>query len=169
VRYASLSALACTEAASPGRAPSRFQRDEQVVELRLEKLAAGTVAMVHDVTAEVRHQVKLQRDREALLHEERMHAMGVLASGMAHDLNHVLNVMALRVATLRADQTLGGARGCRACGPRCAPNNRGGPRAARSTASRAWWEMARASSRDFKIWRASGAIGPTIRSTSPPS
>ncbi len=110
MHYASLSALACTEAASPGRAPSRFQRDEQVVELRLEKVAAGTVAMVHDVTAEVRHQDKLQRDREALLHEERMHAMGVLASGVAHDLNHVLNVMALRVATLRAEQTLGGAR-----------------------------------------------------------
>jgi signal transduction histidine kinase len=71
VRYESLSALACTEAASPGRAPSRFQRDEQVVELRLEKVAAGTVAMVHDVTAEVRHQDKLQRDREALLHERR--------------------------------------------------------------------------------------------------
>jgi signal transduction histidine kinase/ActR/RegA family two-component response regulator len=110
VRYASLSALACTEAALPGGAPSRFQRDEQVMELRLEKVAAGTVAMVHDVTAEVRHQAKLQRQREALLHEERMHAMGVLASGVAHDLNHVLNVMALRVATLRADQTLGGAR-----------------------------------------------------------
>jgi hypothetical protein len=109
VRYESFSALACTEAASPGRAPSRFQRDEQVVELRLEKVAAGTVAMVHDVTAEMRHQDKLQRDREALLHEERTHAMGVLASGVAHDLNHVLNVMALRVATLRADQTPGGA------------------------------------------------------------
>src|SRR5260370_30414605 len=73
-------------------------------------LTLGRVAWRHDAPAEVRHQAKLQRDREALLHEERMHAMGVLASGMAHDLNHVLNVMALRVATLRADQTLGGAR-----------------------------------------------------------
>lgn len=110
VRYASLSALVCTEAASPGPTPSRFQRNEQVVEMRLEKVDAGTVAIVHDVTADVRHQAKLQREREALLHEERMHAMGVLASGVAHDLNHVLNVISLRVATLRADQTLGGAR-----------------------------------------------------------
>jgi CheY-like chemotaxis protein len=39
-----------------------------------------------------------------------MHAMGVLASGLAHDLNHALNVIALRVATLRADPQLGGVR-----------------------------------------------------------
>jgi CheY-like chemotaxis protein/two-component sensor histidine kinase len=37
------------------------------------------------------------------MHEERMHAMGVVASGLAHDLNHSLNVIALRIATLRAD------------------------------------------------------------------
>src|SRR5207302_9056796 len=45
-------------------------------------------------------------EREGLMHDERMHAMGVLASGVAHDLNHALNVIALRVATLRADPQL---------------------------------------------------------------
>ena len=58
----------------------------------------------------MRRQRELQREREALLHEERMHAMGVLASGVAHDLNHALNVIALRVATLRADPNLSSTR-----------------------------------------------------------
>src|SRR5437870_9557104 len=44
------------------------------------------------------------------MHEERMHAMGVLASGVAHDLNHALNVIALRVATLRADSQMARSR-----------------------------------------------------------
>ena len=44
------------------------------------------------------------------MHEERMHAMGVVASGLAHDLNHSLNVIALRIATLRADARFDPAR-----------------------------------------------------------
>jgi CheY-like chemotaxis protein len=68
------------------------------------------VVLVFDVTAELRRQRELQREREVLFHEERMHVMGVLASGVAHDLNHVLNVIALRVATLRADPALESAR-----------------------------------------------------------
>ncbi|HYS09341.1 MAG TPA: response regulator [Myxococcales bacterium] len=113
VRYDSLSELIRIEAATLAPAPylSRFQRANQVVEVRLERLAGGeALALIHDVTAEVGRQRELQRDREALLHEERMHAMGVLASGVAHDLNHMLNVIALRVATLRADPQLGRSR-----------------------------------------------------------
>lgn len=112
VRYATLSDLVRSEAATLAPAPylSRFERTRQVVEVRLERMGERTVALVHDVTSELRRQRELQRDREALLHEERMHAMGVLASGVAHDLNHVLNVIALRVATLRADPTLVSAR-----------------------------------------------------------
>jgi signal transduction histidine kinase/ActR/RegA family two-component response regulator len=108
VRYASLSDLVCSEGATLAPAPylSRFERGSQVLEVRLERAGAGAVALVHDVTAESRRQIELQREREALLHEERMHAMGVLASGVAHDLNHVLNVIALRVATLRADPAI---------------------------------------------------------------
>ena len=113
VRYGTLSELVRAEAATLAPVPylSRFERARQVIEVRLERLAPGeAVAIVHDVTGDLRRQRELQRDREALLHEERMHAMGVLASGVAHDLNHVLNVIALRVATLRADPALQGAR-----------------------------------------------------------
>jgi signal transduction histidine kinase/CheY-like chemotaxis protein len=113
VRYANLCDLVLGEAATLAPVPylSRFQRDGQIVEVRLERLRGGeAIALVHDVTAEARRQRELQREREALLHEERMHAMGVLASGVAHDLNHTLNVIALRVATLRADPQLTGTR-----------------------------------------------------------
>jgi signal transduction histidine kinase/CheY-like chemotaxis protein len=113
VRYASLTELVRTEAGTLAPAPylARFERTAQVIEVRLERLDGGeAIALVHDVTGDVRRQRELQRDREALLHEERMHAMGVLASGVAHDLNHSLNVIALRVATLRADPALAAAR-----------------------------------------------------------
>jgi signal transduction histidine kinase/ActR/RegA family two-component response regulator len=113
VRYESLSDLLRGEAATLAPAPylSRFQRGNQVIEVRLERLEDGeAMALVHDVSADVSRQRELQREREALLHEERMHAMGVLASGVAHDLNHALNVIGLRVATLRADPQLAGAR-----------------------------------------------------------
>ncbi|OLE62870.1 MAG: hypothetical protein AUG04_07885, partial [Deltaproteobacteria bacterium 13_1_20CM_2_69_21] len=109
VRYDDLSQLVRCEAATLAPAPylSRFERSGQVVEVRLERLDGGeAIALVHDVTSELRRQRDLQREREALMHEERMHAMGVLASGVAHDLNHALNVIALRVATLRADPQL---------------------------------------------------------------
>jgi signal transduction histidine kinase/CheY-like chemotaxis protein len=109
VRYASLSELVRAEATTLAPAPylSRFERGGQTIEVRLERLESGeAIAMIHDVSAETRRQREVQRDREALLHEERMHAMGVLASGVAHDLNHALNVIALRVATLRADPAL---------------------------------------------------------------
>src|SRR4051794_40527032 len=113
VRYASLSELVRAEATTLAPAPylSRFERGGQTIEVRLERLESGeAIAMIHDVSAETRRQQELQRDREALLHEERMHAMGVLASGVAHDLNHSLNIIALRVATLRADPALSPAR-----------------------------------------------------------
>ena len=113
VRYASLEELVRTEAATLAPAPylARFERTSQVIEVRLERLESGeAIALIHDVTGDVRRQREVQRDREALLHEERMHAMGVLASGVAHDLNHSLNIIALRVATLRADPALAAAR-----------------------------------------------------------
>jgi len=109
VRYDDLPQLVRCEAATLAPAPylSRFERGGQVVEVRLERLdGSEAMAIVHDVTSELHRQRDLQREREALMHEERMHAMGVLASGVAHDLNHALNVIALRVATLRADSQM---------------------------------------------------------------
>jgi len=113
VRYANLSELLRGEAATLAPVPylARYQRGNQVIEVRLERLESGeAIALVHDVSAELGRERELQREREALLHEERMHAMGVLASGVAHDLNHALNLVCLRVATLRADPQLDGAR-----------------------------------------------------------
>ena len=109
LRYSSLSQLVLEQADGRACGLSRFERDGGLtIELRLEPMGEEVVALVADVTQELSRQRVLQRDREALLHEERMHAMGVLASGVAHDLNHVLNIVALRVATLRADPALGG-------------------------------------------------------------
>jgi len=113
LRYASLSELLHAEAATLAPVPylARYQRGDQVIEVRLERLESGeAIALVYDVSAELGRQRELQREREALLHEERMHAMGVLASGVAHDLNHALNLICLRVATLRADPQLDGSR-----------------------------------------------------------
>jgi signal transduction histidine kinase/CheY-like chemotaxis protein len=112
LRYASLRHLACGEACDLLRTgdavrTSRYERGDCALELRLERLPTATgpsvVVLAHDVSDQVRRDAHRLRDREARLHEERMHAMGVVASGLAHDLNHSLNVIALRLATLRAD------------------------------------------------------------------
>jgi signal transduction histidine kinase len=113
LRYPTLRQLAAAEARELLRAressrASRFERGDEAVELRLERVrtATGPVVIVlgHDVSEAVRKDAERLRNREARLHEERMHAMGVVASGLAHDLNHSLNVIALRIATLRADR-----------------------------------------------------------------
>jgi signal transduction histidine kinase len=112
LRYATLGQLATTEARDLLRSREssrdcRFERSGQSIELRCERVRTATgpavSVLAHDVTDEVRREADRLRDREGRLHEERMHAMGVVASGLAHDLNHSLNVIALRIATLRAD------------------------------------------------------------------
>ena len=103
--YASLNELVVAEVRAM-RAPctvSRFECCGRVLELRAERIGQGAVVLAIDVTEELRAQNERQRERETLLHEERMQAMGVLASSVAHDINHALNVIALRMATLRAD------------------------------------------------------------------
>ena len=88
----------------------RFDTGDCALELRLERLRTArgeaVVVLAHDVTGQVRAELERLRDRETRLHEQRMHAMGVVASGVAHDLNHALNVIALRIARLRADPGL---------------------------------------------------------------
>ena len=104
-----LRALVISEVAVPrtSAVTSRFERNGCVLEMRFERVeGSGTMVILHDVTVELRRQTSQQREREGLLHEERMQAMGVLASSVAHDLNHTLNVIALRVATLSADPAL---------------------------------------------------------------
>jgi signal transduction histidine kinase/ActR/RegA family two-component response regulator len=112
VRYSTLRKLAVSEARDllrvrDGSRECRFERSGQSIELRFERIRTATgpvvVVLAHDKTEEVRRDADRLRDRESRLHEERMHAMGIVASGLAHDLNHSLNVIALRIATLRAD------------------------------------------------------------------
>src|SRR2546421_1742587 len=119
LRYPSLRHLACGEARELLRGndsvrPCRFERGDRAVELRLERLPTATgaavVALAHDVSEQARGEMDRLRDRERRMHEERMHSMGVVASGLAHDLNHSLNVIALRIATLRADPRFEAAR-----------------------------------------------------------
>ena len=89
---------------------TRFDTGNCALELRLERLhtarGEAVVVVAHDVTSQVREELERLRDRETRLHEQRMHAMGVVASGVAHDLNHALNIIALRIARLRADPGL---------------------------------------------------------------
>jgi PAS domain S-box-containing protein len=59
-----------------------------------------------DVTATVQAEEELRRSREVLVNQERLKAVGELASGIAHDLNNSLNALRLRVELLCNDSTL---------------------------------------------------------------
>ena len=59
-----------------------------------------------DITERVRAEEELRRNRESMLNQERLKAVGELASGIAHDLNNSLNALRLNVELLHADRTL---------------------------------------------------------------
>ena len=59
-----------------------------------------------DITAHVQAEEELGRHREVLINQERLKALGELASGIAHDLNNSLNALRLRVELLCTDLTL---------------------------------------------------------------
>ena len=114
-RYAELKTLLAEEGSAllAGKyttRTARFETSDCALELRFERLRTArgqaVVIVAHDVTGQVREELQRLRDRETRLHEQRMHAMGVVASGVAHDLNHALNVIALRIARMRADPGL---------------------------------------------------------------
>jgi PAS domain S-box-containing protein len=58
-----------------------------------------------DVTERVRAEEELHRNRAVLLNQERLKAVGELASGIAHDLNNSLNALRLRIELLSADSS----------------------------------------------------------------
>jgi PAS domain S-box-containing protein len=60
----------------------------------------------HDVTARVEAEEALRVNREVLVNQERLKAVGELASGIAHDLNNSLNALLLRVELLCDDTVL---------------------------------------------------------------
>jgi PAS domain S-box-containing protein len=59
-----------------------------------------------DVTARVEAEEALRLNREVLRNQERLKAVGELATGIAHDLNNSLNALLLRVELLRTDSDL---------------------------------------------------------------
>lgn len=92
------------------RIVASFERDDgaRTIDLRVERLEHPSevpvvAALAVDVTEQVRVQRELDRASEALAQQERMHAIGELASGVAHDLNNTLNALGLRVAVLQKD------------------------------------------------------------------
>jgi signal transduction histidine kinase/ActR/RegA family two-component response regulator len=111
-RYQGLAELALREGqqllrSGQRRSCVRFVRDDGkgVLEVRLERLPRhdGDLAVViaHPTAAR-----PTDVDPEKMRREERLQAVGVVVSGVAHDLNHALNVIALRLARLQQDPAL---------------------------------------------------------------
>jgi PAS domain S-box-containing protein len=67
---------------------------------------ACVLVVGQDITARVQAEEELRRNHEVLVNQERLKAVGELASGIAHDLNNSLNALRLRVELLRADPSL---------------------------------------------------------------
>ena len=59
-----------------------------------------------DITERVRAEEELRRNRESMLNQERLKAVGELASGIAHDLNNSLNALRLNVELLETERSL---------------------------------------------------------------
>jgi PAS domain S-box-containing protein len=56
-----------------------------------------------DITERIQVEEELRRNREVMLNQERLKAVGELASGIAHDLNNSLNALQLWVEVLNTD------------------------------------------------------------------
>jgi signal transduction histidine kinase/ActR/RegA family two-component response regulator len=77
-----------------------------VVELRVERTSLRSpplvLALANDVTDRVRVEREIARMKDVLEAQERLRAVGELASGVAHDLNNTLHALRLRLARLSA-------------------------------------------------------------------
>jgi len=72
--------------------------------------AKGTMVMLREATERV-HAEQLARMRDALIPNERMRAIGELASGVAHDLNNTLHAMNLRLSLIEQSEACRSAQG----------------------------------------------------------
>jgi signal transduction histidine kinase/ActR/RegA family two-component response regulator len=94
------------ELVATGRTSStrRLERaDGTTVELRLERSRVEpplVLAMITDVTEAVERERELARMKDSMEAQERLRAIGELASGMAHDLNNTLHALQLRLSRL---------------------------------------------------------------------
>ena len=64
------------------------------------------LVVAQDITERVRAEEELRRNRESMLNQERLKAVGELASGIAHDLNNSLNALRLNVELLQTERSL---------------------------------------------------------------
>jgi PAS domain S-box-containing protein len=88
-----------------GRGENKVHCDYSWTTLRLN--GRDCVLVVgHDVSARVLAEDELRRNRQVLVNQERLKAVGELASGIAHDLNNSLNALRLRIELLCADSAL---------------------------------------------------------------
>jgi signal transduction histidine kinase len=94
------------ERGGPRTITERYERvgGDQIVDVRVERI--GTVgsglkmATVVGVTESVRAAQELEAARKLAFEQERLRAVGELASGVAHDFNNTLNAMSLWIARL---------------------------------------------------------------------
>jgi PAS domain S-box-containing protein len=64
------------------------------------------IVVGQDISERVRVEEELRHNREAMANQERLTAIGELASGVAHDLNNNLNALRLNIELLHAQQKI---------------------------------------------------------------
>jgi len=123
--YPNLRTLAISEASAMGGKGERtralrFARQglSEVIDVRLERLdrPGRTIylVMVRDVTDEVHARQREERERSEAAEQERLRAVGELASSTAHRINNVLHAMAMRLTALRGQVGTGHEEGLNA-------------------------------------------------------
>ena len=85
----------------------RVDRDE-FLEASFQRMSSGAggahvAILISEITDRVRAERELAHVRETLVRQERLRAIGELASGVAHDLNNTLHAMSLRLSLIEQD------------------------------------------------------------------
>jgi signal transduction histidine kinase len=94
----------------------RAPRNDRWVEVLFDRVAregspSSTVALVRDITAEVKAEAELVAAQAALARQQHMRAIGELTAGIVHDVSNTLGAIRLRVSALRRDPACMGAQG----------------------------------------------------------
>jgi signal transduction histidine kinase len=115
-RYPRLHTLVAREAAAifksgPDTVARRYKRGDrdEYIEVSYHRSAGGSgpadvAVLIQDATVRVRAERELDQLRESLVQQERLRAIGELASGVAHDLNNTLHAMSLRLSLVEQSQ-----------------------------------------------------------------
>ena len=112
--YLRLSQIALEEAKQmPEQLPAVLARryrslaDDQVIELRLERVGPTTVVVLaQDVTVQARAEEELSHTREALFRSEHLSILGELAASIAHEMGNSLRAVSTRATVLCGDRSV---------------------------------------------------------------